>query len=189
MKESSFLRIIHHSSRNAVLLVFLLLAMSISSATAHSVELIRSEPADGQVLGQSPAQVTAWFNEEMQTGVSTIQVFNADGDQIDNGDGGVDLNDPDHASMIVTLPSLPDGAYFVRWHIVLLDGDPTDGNFTFFVGEKIDAPVPTPNLIQEEVTPKANAGASSTTYIAIGGSILVLIAVVAFIILKRSSST
>jgi len=187
MKES-FLRIIRHSQRNVTLLVLLLLAVTVSTTAAHSVELIRSEPVDGQVLDQSPPQVTAWFNEEMQTGVSTLQVFNANGEQVDNGDGGVDLNDPDHASMIVTLPPLPDGAYFVRWHIVLLDGDPTDGDFTFFVGEKTDAPVINPNPIQEEVSPEPDSGASSTTFIAVGIGVLVVVAIIAVVLRKQFTS-
>lgn len=87
------------------------------------------------MLKQAPAQVTAWFSEELITGQSTLQVFDAAGRQVDKGEGGVDLNDPDHASMIVKLPALPDGAYMVRWQVVLEDGDTTDGEFTFSVGE------------------------------------------------------
>lgn len=34
---------------------------------------------------------------------------------MDKRDGGVDLNDSDHASMIVNLPTLPDGVYTVHW--------------------------------------------------------------------------
>jgi hypothetical protein len=86
-------------------------------------------------LDESPPEVIAWFAEELVSGESSITVFNTQGNQVDNGDGGVDLNDLDHASMIVTLPSLPDGSYTVQWHAVLLDGDATDGAFAFAVGE------------------------------------------------------
>jgi hypothetical protein len=70
----------------------------------------------------------------MQSGVSKLQVFDASGAQVDQGDGGVDLNDPAHASMVVLLPALGEGAYKVRWQVVLLDGDPTTGEFSFYVG-------------------------------------------------------
>jgi methionine-rich copper-binding protein CopC len=120
----------------ALPLAALMALLFVGVASAHEVEVTNSEPADGAGLGQSPAQVKAWFNEELQTGVSTMVVLDASGEQVDNRDGGVDLNDPDHASMVVSLPLLPDGAYTVSWYGVLLDGDPSEGQFTFFVGVK-----------------------------------------------------
>ena len=75
----------------------------------------------------------------MQTGVSTLQVFNADNQRVDNGDGGVDLNDPDHASLVVTVPPLPEGEYRVRWYGVLLDGDASESSFNFFVSDEAAA--------------------------------------------------
>ena len=125
--------------RNRFLVMFALavgILFSITTAvSAHTVELLKSDPPAGAVLDNSPAQVQAWFNEEMETKVSTLKVYNSSGNQVDQSDGGVDLNDADHASMIVSLPdSLPQDAYTVRWHAVLLDGDATDGDFQFFVG-------------------------------------------------------
>ena len=105
-----------------------------SAVSAHGVELLRSEPPDGAVLDKVPTQVKAWFNEELQTGESSIMVVNSDSSQVDHGDGGVDLDDPEHASMVVSLSGLSAGAYIVRWHAVLLDGDATDGEFGFTVG-------------------------------------------------------
>lgn len=122
-------------------LALLALVLSVRRAAAHSPELVKSDPPNGAVLKQAPTQVTAWFSEELITGQSTLQVFDSTGRQVDNGDGGVDLNDPDHASMIVKLPALPNGAYAARWQVVLEDGDTTDGEFTFSVGEA--APIAT----------------------------------------------
>ncbi|MCB9419660.1 MAG: copper resistance protein CopC [Ardenticatenaceae bacterium] len=126
-------------SIKAILLAGLLLVTAVSLVSAHAVELLRSDPANGSILAQSPAEIHAWFGEEMQTGVSTLQVFSASGQRVDNGDGGVDLNDPDHASMFVTLPPLPDGEYLVRWYVVLLDGDASESSFNFFVGDEATA--------------------------------------------------
>ena len=117
-----------------ILLVLLLVGM-VTAVSAHDAAIVKSIPANGEVLAESPPQVTAWFEEELVSGESTMSVFNTQGEQVDNGDGGVDLNDPDHASMIVTLPALPDGSYTVQWHAALLDGDATDGAFAFAVGE------------------------------------------------------
>ncbi len=123
----------------SVLLTVLLLVTAVSLVSAHAVALLRSDPANGSILVQSPTEIRAWFGEEMQTGVSTLQVFSADGQRMDNGDGGVDLNDPDHASMVVTVPPLPDGEYLVRWYVVLLDGDASESSFNFYVGDEASA--------------------------------------------------
>jgi methionine-rich copper-binding protein CopC len=123
----------------ALLASVLLVAM----AVAHS-SVVKSEPASGAVLNQSPQRVVAWFSQELETRLSTIQVFDAEGRQVDNGDGSVDLDDPDHASMLVSLPpSLPAGVYTVRWTVVsTVDSDLTEGEFAFGVGAGTVVPEP-----------------------------------------------
>jgi copper transport protein len=128
-----------HKSILAVVLGILWLVTAVTITSAHAVSLLRSDPANGSILAQPPTAIRAWFGEEMKTSVSTLQVFSADGQRMDNGDGGVDLNDPDHASMVVTVPSLPEGEYLVRWYVVLLDGDTSESSFNFFVGDETAA--------------------------------------------------
>ena len=121
--------------RLGVFLALMALALMATVALAHGPEvLLRTDPSDGATLEQSPSQVRAWFSAELDTGMSTLQVFDAEGRQVDNGDGGVDLNDPDHASMVVTLPPLSDGVYTAHWYAVLDDGDAVEGEFAFAVG-------------------------------------------------------
>jgi methionine-rich copper-binding protein CopC len=138
-------------TRNAVKLVAALVTIALTilaqglgapAALAHSVVVERTEPETGAALKSGPAQVAIMFNEELDTHLSTIKVFNAAGQRVDLKDGGVDLTDPDHASMIVHLPKLDEAAYIVRWHVVLDDGDATDGAFTFTVGNA--APITEP---------------------------------------------
>jgi len=109
-----------------------------AEALAHGHEIfIKSVPANGTVVTQSPARVVVWFSTELDTGRSRLQIFDADKRQVDTGGGGVDLHDPDHASLIARLPTLPDGAYTVRWRgAVLADGDIVEGKFTFTVSKK-----------------------------------------------------
>ncbi|MBE2221343.1 MAG: copper resistance protein CopC [Anaerolineae bacterium] len=120
------------------LLVFSILLI-FKGVSAHEAVFIKSDPVNGAIMAEAPAQINAWFGEELQTGVSVLQVFNADGERVDSGDGQVDLNDPDHASLIVRLPELAEGAYLVRWYVVLLDGDTSESVFNFFVGDEVDA--------------------------------------------------
>jgi methionine-rich copper-binding protein CopC len=115
------------------LLVSLWLA---GGAVAHAL-LLKSEPEAGAALAQSPQQVIIWFSQELDTGFSALQVMDEQGYQVDSGDGGVDLNDPDHASLVVSLPAdLPAGRYTAHWTAVSAeDGDTTEGEFFFTVGE------------------------------------------------------
>lgn len=166
---------------SVMLAVLLFFAMTVA-VSAHSVELLKSDPPTGTILATSPARVHAWFNEEMQTKVSTLTVFNSSGVQVDQGDGGVDLDDPDHASMIVSLQeSLPQDAYTVRWHVVLLDGDGTDGSFQFFVGQAAattaaNMATATPSSpAASTASPGAIASPSLLILGGVGGLVLVLI--------------
>lgn len=125
-----------------LLLTLCLLGVSTAVASAHSAVVLRSEPETGAVLQQAPNQIAVMFNEELDSQASTLQVFSADGQQVDVGDGGVDLTDPDHASMIVHLPALEKDGYVVHWHAVLGDGDASEGFLTFTVGEGTSRPAP-----------------------------------------------
>lgn len=140
------------------LFVFLLtlcwLGLTPAVASAHSVVVLRSEPETGAVLQQAPNQIAVMFNEELDSHASTLQVFSAEGQQVDVGDGGVDLTDPDHASMIVHLPALEQDGYVVRWHVVLDDGDASEGFLTFTVGAGTARPAPVS-------VPALNTGLSS----------------------------
>ena len=112
------------------------------TALAHTPEVRRSEPSPNQVLSTSPSKVTLWFEEELLEEWSEIRVLDATGKQIDNGDGGVNLFDPDHLSMVVNLPAnLPDGRYEVHWRIALLDGDVAADGFQFTVGSESALPI------------------------------------------------
>lgn len=120
----------------ALVLTLLVSGLLVARIAAHGPEVLtKSDPPNEAVLKQSPSKVTAWFSTELDTKLSTLQVFDTEGRQVDNGDGGVDLNDPDHASLVASLPTLPDGVYLVRWSAVLDDGDAVEGEFTFTVAE------------------------------------------------------
>ncbi len=119
----------------ALCVVTLMLLFTAVSVSAHAY-LAESIPRNGELVTQPPEQVVAHFTEEVASGSSMV-VLNENGDQVDNGDGGVDLYDPDHKTMIAALPAnLPNGQYVVEWNVLSAeDGDPTDGAFTFSIGE------------------------------------------------------
>jgi methionine-rich copper-binding protein CopC len=93
------------------------------------------------MLKHSPAYAIAWFNAELDARSSTLEVVDVNGRQVDYGDGGVELNNPDLATMVVSLPTLPEGVYIARWSAVTArDGDLVGGVFTFGVADSGIAP-------------------------------------------------
>jgi methionine-rich copper-binding protein CopC len=116
-----------------VVLALSLLVTSSSNAFAHA-RYDRSEPAAGSALDGSPFVLRAWFTQEL-TSKSTIRVVDANGTQVDLGDGGVDLDDPDRKTMTISVPELPVGVYTVEFTTVSAeDGDAEPGSIAFGVG-------------------------------------------------------
>ena len=120
------------------LLAIGLLLSSTATASAHA-RYDRSEPPSGSALDGSPFVLKAWFSQEL-TSKSHLQVFDANGVQVDLGDGKVDLDDPIRKLMVVSLPALGPGVYTVRYAADSAeDGHAYEGAFAFGVG--MEAPV------------------------------------------------
>ncbi len=117
----------------AVMLALVLLVASTSNAFAHA-RYDRSDPPAGGMVDGQPFVLTAYFTQEL-TSKSTLRVLDANGVQVDLGDGHVDLNDPDRKIMYVTLPELPVGVYTVEYSAVSAeDGHTEPGTFAIGVG-------------------------------------------------------
>jgi methionine-rich copper-binding protein CopC len=147
--------------------------------SAHS-DLVSSEPEDGQVLAQSPVQVMAMFSEELDTQTSTLLVVDSERNQVDNGDGGTDLDDLEHKTILVSLPpALPDGTYTVQWKSVSAeDEDVESGEFTFIVGSATGS---------DESSSQTPSGASSwLLYGAIGLGVILLVVVLIYVNRQRN---
>ncbi len=116
----------------AVGLLLVVLALP-AQALAHA-QLVRAEPPPGMRLDRAPGRVRVWFSEALEPGFSSVQVLDASGKPVDNGDSQVTPDDP--TSMVVSLPpNLPDGAYTVSWKTLsAVDGHAIRGLFTFGVG-------------------------------------------------------
>jgi copper transport protein len=98
---------------------------------AHAT-LVKSSPAAGAALSESPAAIQAWFSEEVAVKGSVMRLY--DGADKVLAAGGVDLNDKAHESMKVIPPLLTPGAYQVRWHAISADDNHvTEDVFRFSV--------------------------------------------------------
>lgn len=161
----------------AICLAFFCFVGVVTAVSAHAAQLVKSNPENGAILDEVSGEVFARFSEEIVYPDSWLKVFNSAGEQVDSGDGGVDLNSPERDSLIATLPaSLPEAVYTVEWQVTLLDGDTTDGAFTFTVG------TPAATSSENENSPQTQTDLSTTiTWIATGIGLILTIVLAAYI--------
>jgi methionine-rich copper-binding protein CopC len=112
----------------SVALALLACVLSVSSAAGHAV-LQRAEPRVESKLKRPPEEVRLYFTERLEPAYSTLRVLDARGLQVDRRDSRVDRANP--ALLRATLPPLPPGIYTVRWRVLSIDADVTEGDFTF----------------------------------------------------------
>ena len=125
--------------RRTTMLLVAVVALLVVAAPARLVsahaEPERANPPINGTVNAAPAIVEIWFGEEATTDGTSISVFAADCTRVDLGDSAVDLYDPEHKHVSVTLkPDLSDGTYTVQWQSVSAeDGDEASGSYIFTV--------------------------------------------------------
>ena len=113
------------------ILGLLLVAVAASTTLEGHAFLKRAEPAVGSTVQSSPGQVRIWFSEKIEPTLSSVQVFDASGREVDNNDGHLDRSS--QQLLNVSLPPLRAGTYKVVWHVVSVDSHVTKGSFMFQV--------------------------------------------------------
>jgi copper resistance protein C len=91
--------------------------------------LQQAEPRVESRLKRAPDEVKLYFTERLEPAYSTVRVLDGQGAQIDRRDSRVDRTNP--ALLRATLPALAPGTYTVRWRVLSIDADVTEGSFTF----------------------------------------------------------
>jgi len=110
------------------LIFFLILVVGSARLEAHAF-LKDADPGVGSTIQTSPGEIRIRFTENIEPAVSSIQVFDASGKEVDKRDLYLDRSD--HALLKVSLPSLGAGTYKVVWRVVSVDTHVTNGSFTF----------------------------------------------------------
>ena len=110
------------------IVIFLILVAASARLDAHAF-LKDANPGVGSTIQTSPSEVRIRFTENIEPAVSSIQVFDASGKEVDKRD--LHLDRSDHALLHVSLPPLEAGSYKVIWRVVSVDTHVTNGNFTF----------------------------------------------------------
>ncbi|BCL29253.1 copper resistance CopC/CopD family protein [Streptomyces aurantiacus] len=98
--------------------------------SAHAA-LTGSDPQQGAVVDEAPAQVSLTFSEQVAMSDDSVRVLDPKGKRVDtgktSGQGG--------NSYTVKLHSgLPDGTFTVTYQVVSADSHPVSGAFTFSIG-------------------------------------------------------
>lgn len=115
----------------ARLMAVVLLAGAVMLATnavagAHSAR-ISADPPDNATVTTSPAQVSATFNEPLQTTFAAMTVVGPDGNLWSAGD-------PRVQGAVVSIgvrPLGPVGIYTVHYRVTSADGHPVSGSWSF----------------------------------------------------------
>jgi len=110
--------------------LFFLLILVVGSARLEAHAFLKdADPEVGSTIQTSPGEARIRFTENIEPAVSSIQVFDASGKEMDKRD--LHLDRSDHALLHVSLPPLGAGTYKVVWRVVSVDTHVTNGNFTF----------------------------------------------------------
>jgi len=92
---------------------------------------VRSNPRVGWTIPSAPAKVTIWFDGGLESGFSTITVYNSAKQQVDKNNSRV--IGTDGTVLEVDLPALTAGSYRVYWKVLSKDTHVTEGDFSFSI--------------------------------------------------------
>jgi copper transport protein len=124
-----------------ILYLFLFLFPSVSSAHAY---IIKSTPFENEILKTSPQRVSIQFDESIQPVFNSLQVFDSNGNQIDQKNSHIN---PKNSSILDAdlKKHLPNGTYRIQWKVVSNDGHPVKGVIPFQIG--VGSKLPSPAVL------------------------------------------
>ena len=110
-------------------LVGVALALAPAAPAVAHASLVETDPADGQVLAESPGVARLTFNESVSATAGGVQMYDARGNAVKSKSSARDT------VLTVDVPNtLDEGTYVVSWRVVSADGRPVAGALTFSVG-------------------------------------------------------
>jgi copper resistance protein C len=119
------------TSRTLAAAVFALSSLWLGGGAAYAhAHLQRSDPRDGSTVIPAPNQVALWFSESLQPAFSGVEVRDAQGSRVDQGEPQIS-----GAAMRIGVKALSPGTYKVNWHVLSVDTHKTHGSFSFQVGQ------------------------------------------------------
>ena len=114
-----------------ILAILFLSIGGMTAANAHAM-LDHAEPAVGGTVNAPPTEVKLWFTEALEPAFSTVQVFDQQGQRVDQQDARPQSSSKAKVLRVALKPLSP-GIYKVVWRVVSIDSHVTQGEFTFQV--------------------------------------------------------
>jgi methionine-rich copper-binding protein CopC len=109
------------------------LQLDSGSALAHAV-VIESHPKDGEELSQAPAEIVLRFNARIEKRLVSVDLTSGDRTSIPLPATRRNENKAEDR-LVVKLPPLTPGIYFLRYKILSTDGHSTLGRLKFIILE------------------------------------------------------
>jgi methionine-rich copper-binding protein CopC len=105
-------------------------------AEAHA-RMVKSSPAKDAKLDAAPGRIDLWFNELLEDGFNTLEVYPASelgaAKHGNFADGKVTVDEKDRTHLSVKLKTLAPGEYVADWRVLSRDGHSAPGRITFTV--------------------------------------------------------
>lgn len=120
------------------MIVFIVTSVSVflfshSSVFAHT-SVVGTSPKEGEVLTVQPEQIILEFSELVTGKVVNIELLDPSAKRVQVSKVEM-LDDP--TKIKVKIPNLNKGTYTVRWSMMSADGHPSEGSYTFSIGEEV----------------------------------------------------
>ncbi|CAM3877649.1 copper-binding protein [Bacillus luti] len=120
------------------MIVFIVTSVSVflfshSSVFAHT-SVVGTSPKEGEVLTVQPEQIILEFSELVTGKVVNIELLDPSAKRVQVSKVEM-LDDP--TKIKVKIPNLNNGTYTVRWSMMSADGHPSEGSYTFSIGEEV----------------------------------------------------
>ncbi|HDR7794655.1 TPA: copper resistance protein CopC [Bacillus luti] len=120
------------------MIVFIVTSVSVflfshSSVFAHT-SVVGTSPKEGEVLTVQPEQIILEFSELVTGKVVNIELLDPSAKRVQVSKVEM-LDDP--TKIKVKIPNLNNGTYTVRWSMISADGHPSEGSYTFSIGEEV----------------------------------------------------
>lgn len=123
-------RSIRRGAIGVALFAAALMAAPSGTVSAHAA-LETSTPAANSVLETGPSTIALDFDEDIEVGLASIQLFAGDGSAVQVGTPAAGA---DGTAVTVSVPTLKDDLYAVIWKVTSADGHAVEGAFSFQVG-------------------------------------------------------
>ncbi|MEU5875321.1 copper resistance protein CopC [Glycomyces sp. NPDC047369] len=109
-------------------LAALLLALAPAAPAQAHAALLATDPPDRAALDTAPEEVTLTFNEPVQPVADAMRLVDGNGTEHDLTATASDTD------VVIDLPDLDDGPYYVNWRVISADSHPISGVLSFTVG-------------------------------------------------------